>query len=109
MLMYEFPEIRPGVYVCNTGWISEGKVILKKINQIGVIKQILMHPPIKSWETCLDSIKLKTNLPVYQLSETEITSGSLVIYDPRDPNSVLAFETEFNCKLGVYGEITFLN
>jgi len=105
MHIYDFPELKPGVFVCNAGWLSEGIIIHKKIANIGVIKQILIHPWIGMWEMCIIHFKKKSDIPIYQLDSREITPGSLVIYDNRDPRSVEAFEKEFNCKLGPLGEI----
>lgn len=105
MHLHDFPEMRPGIFVCNTGWLSEGRIIRQKIVELD-IKQLLMEPSILEWETCLEYIINKMNILVYRLKNREITPGSLILYDPYEPNSIAEFEREFNCKLGQYGKIT---
>ena len=105
MYIYDFPEIRPGIYVCNTDWLIEGRTILQRITTMKGVQQILIQPWMGSWETCLNYLKTKTELPIYQLDESNLTTGSLVIYDPSSKNSVVAFEKEFGCSLSRDGSI----
>jgi len=77
MYIYDFPELSPGVFVCNAGWLSEGKIILKRIAEIGTIKQVVMEPWIGQWETCLNYLEKKTGLPVVQMKAGPLEPAAL--------------------------------
>jgi len=105
MYIYDFPELRPGIYVCNIGWLRDIKTMLKKMPPITSISQVLVEPLLDSWTAGLDKLHACTGLPIVQLGPAGPVVGSLVMYDTYSPESVAAFEKEFDCKLGDYGVI----
>ena len=106
MYIYDFPELRPGIYVCNIGWLRDIKTMLKKMAPITSIKQVLVEPSLDAWSAGCDHLHKCTGLPITQMNDTGPVVGALVMYDTRCPRSVAAFEKEFDCKLGEYGKIT---
>jgi hypothetical protein len=105
MYIYDFPELRPGIYVCNIGWLRDIKTMLKKMPPITSISQVLVEPLLDSWAAGLDKLHACTGLPIGQMGPAGPVGGSLVMYDTYSPESVAAFEKEFDCKLGDYGAI----
>jgi hypothetical protein len=106
MYIYDFPEMRPGIYVCNIGWLRDIKTMLKKMAPITSITQILVEPWLGSWSAGCDHLHKCAGLPITQMDDAGPVVGALVMYDTRCPRSVAAFEKEFECKLGEYGIIT---
>ena len=106
MYIYDFPELRPGIYVCNIGWLRDIKTMVKKMAPITSIKQVLVEPSLDAWSAGCDHLHKCTGLPITQMNDTGPVVGALVMYDTRCPRSVAAFEKEFDCKLGEYGKIT---
>lgn len=105
MFIYDFPQMRPGVWICNSTCLYEGKLIIKMINNIGIGK-VLIHPTIADYKASFFRLKKRKGLEVIQMTpDMIITPKSLLVYNINNVKSVEDFEKDFNCILSKYGEI----
>jgi hypothetical protein len=105
--IYNFPELKPGIWAGNTEWFRTPTLFLKKLSAFPGLEQIVINGPLILYEELQASYKTNYGVPIVsrEMIGPTLPPNTLSLYFVNYKSSVRQFEKDFEKTLGDYGEV----
>jgi hypothetical protein len=108
--IYNFPEIKPKLWVGNMDWFRNQQLFQKKLSELHGVERIIINGPFFLYEELQEKFQTRSTLPILSREEVGpiLPLNTLSLYFVENQNSMKQFTIDFHKRIGEYGEILSL-